>query len=140
MSERICSRVLLLLCQLKNDSTLSGRYIFFYHHTDIQRTHTHIFPLNNIHLFHIIYPPLHILSTTNPFDFVILCKQLGRVYIHSLWTHAKEVNTYLYSTCKNHVCTICKKSLLRAPFNLNSIYVTMTLLVSYMYNCIILST
>ena len=64
----------------------------------------------------------------------------GRIYMYSLWTQPKEVNTYLYSTCKNHVCTICKKSLLRAPFNLNSIYVTMTLLVSYMYNCIILST
>ena len=36
----VCSCVL-LLCQLKNDSTLSGRYIFYHH------TLTHIFPFNN---------------------------------------------------------------------------------------------
>ena len=71
--------LLLLLCQLKNDSTLSGRYIFFYHHTCI---YIHIFPLNNIHLFYIIFPPLHIPYITNPLNFITLCKDfLGELRI-----------------------------------------------------------
>ena len=49
----------------------------------IIHAYTHIFPLNNIHLFYIIYPPLHIPYITDPLDFITLCKHfwVGYIYI-----------------------------------------------------------
>ena len=47
----------------------------------IIHAYTHIFPLNNIHLFYIISPPLHIPYITDPLDFITLCKHFWVGYI-----------------------------------------------------------